>query len=120
MVRRIVIAAALGLMLGVAAACAPAPEEAKPTARPAGPQYGGTPNFRVRTDPFDWDPSIAGKSDPNHFGIQLASDTLLRFKTGGDAEIGQFIIEPNLAERWETPDSKTFTFNLRKGAKFHN
>jgi peptide/nickel transport system substrate-binding protein len=27
---------------------------------------------------------------------------------------------PWLAERWETPDSRTFTFHLKKGVRFHN
>jgi peptide/nickel transport system substrate-binding protein len=29
-------------------------------------------------------------------------------------------IEPLLAEKWETPDAKTYTFHLKKGVKFSN
>jgi len=29
-------------------------------------------------------------------------------------------IQPNLAERWETPNPTTYIFHLRKGVKFHN
>ena len=29
-------------------------------------------------------------------------------------------IQPSLAERWETPDTKTYIFHLRQGVKFHD
>src|SRR5207244_9859534 len=28
--------------------------------------------------------------------------------------------QPDLAEKWETPDDKTYIFHLRQGAKYHN
>ena len=33
---------------------------------------------------------------------------------------GTFIVEPDLAERWEEPDDTTYIFHLRKGVKWHN
>jgi ABC-type transport system substrate-binding protein len=33
---------------------------------------------------------------------------------------GTFLIEPDLAERWEAPDDMTYVFHLRKGVKWHN
>src|SRR5712692_3541407 len=33
---------------------------------------------------------------------------------------GTFIVEPDLAERWESPDDTTSIFHLRKGVKWHN
>ena len=33
---------------------------------------------------------------------------------------GTFIVEPDLAERWEEPDDTTYVFHLRQGVKWHN
>src|SRR5215471_471475 len=33
---------------------------------------------------------------------------------------GTFIVEPDLAERWETLDDTTYIFHLRKGVRWHN
>jgi peptide/nickel transport system substrate-binding protein len=33
---------------------------------------------------------------------------------------GTFIIEPDLAARWESPDDTTYIFHLRRGVKWHN
>jgi peptide/nickel transport system substrate-binding protein len=33
---------------------------------------------------------------------------------------GTFIVEPDLAERWESPDDTTYIFYLRHGVKWHN
>ena len=33
---------------------------------------------------------------------------------------GTFIVEPDLAERWEAPDDTTYVFHLRQGVKWHN
>ena len=32
----------------------------------------------------------------------------------------QMNIVPDLAERWETPDPRTYVFHLRHGVKFHD
>jgi peptide/nickel transport system substrate-binding protein len=29
-------------------------------------------------------------------------------------------VEPDLAERWESPDDTTYIFHLRQGVKWHN
>jgi hypothetical protein len=33
---------------------------------------------------------------------------------------GTFIVEPDLAERWETSDDTTYVFYLRKGVRWHH
>jgi peptide/nickel transport system substrate-binding protein len=45
---------------------------------------------------------------------------LLRHKVGADVQPGTFIVEPDLAERWEAPDDTTYIFYLRQGVKWHN
>jgi len=44
----------------------------------------------------------------------------LRHKVGADVPPGAFIVEPDLAERWETPNDTTYIFHLRQGVKWHN
>ncbi len=45
---------------------------------------------------------------------------LVRHKVGADIAPGTFIIEPDLAERWEELDDTTYVFHLRQGVKWHN
>jgi ABC-type transport system substrate-binding protein len=44
---------------------------------------------------------------------------LVRHKVGADIPPGTFIIEPDLAERWEELDDTTYVFHLRQGVKWH-
>ena len=44
----------------------------------------------------------------------------MRHKVGADVTPGTFIIEPDLAERWEELDDTTYVFHLRQGVKWHN
>ena len=44
----------------------------------------------------------------------------MRHKVGADITPGTFIIEPDLAERWEELDDTTYVFHLRQGVKWHN
>jgi len=74
----------------------------------------------VGLDPFNWDLTIQ-KTTPNDDGIGLGHDNLLSFRMGPEFEYTQMVLQPELAERWEiSPDGKSFTFHLRKGAKFQN
>ena len=52
--------------------------------------------------------------------LSFVYSKLLRHKVGGDVQPGAFIVEPDLAERWETPDDTTYIFYLRQGVKWHN
>ena len=84
-----------------------------------GPKSGGTLISRFSQDFWNFDMSDAGQSQPNSSGIRLAYNSLLRFKTGPEVKYYHYVVEPALAEAWEvSPDARTFTFHLRKGAKF--
>lgn len=45
---------------------------------------------------------------------------LLSFNMGPDVDSLKSEVVPELAERWEQPDEKTYIFHLRKGVKWHN
>ncbi|MCC7371888.1 MAG: ABC transporter substrate-binding protein [Chloroflexi bacterium] len=72
---------------------------------------------------------IGGFGDPAHFDLDQSPslvnlwqqspmyDNLIRFNPND----GGRTIVPDLAEKWEVaPDGSTYTFNLRKGVKFHD
>jgi peptide/nickel transport system substrate-binding protein len=70
--------------------------------------------------------------DPPHFDAHLITaaftqsttgfvySKLVRHKVGADVPPGTFIIEPDLAERWEELDDTTYVFHLRQGVKWHH
>jgi peptide/nickel transport system substrate-binding protein len=55
-----------------------------------------------------------------HTALSMVYSKLLRHKAGPEIQPGTFIVEPDLAERWETPDDLTYIFHLRQGVKWHN
>ena len=82
------------------------------------PRRGGT--LRVRGfDPPNFDPhlTVAGFTQST---VGFVYSKLVRHKVGGDMPPGTFIIEPDLAERWEEQDDTTYVFHLRQGVKWHN
>jgi peptide/nickel transport system substrate-binding protein len=82
------------------------------------PKRGGT--LRVRGyDPVHFDPhqTISFKT---HTTLSFVYSRLMRHKVGPEVRPGTFVVEPDLAEGWETPDDTTYVFHLRKGVKWHN
>jgi peptide/nickel transport system substrate-binding protein len=55
-----------------------------------------------------------------HTTLSFVYSKLVRYRVGAGVPLGTFIIEPDLAERWEAPDDTTYVFYLRKGVKWHN
>ena len=55
-----------------------------------------------------------------HTTLSFVYSRLVRHKVGADVQPGTFIVEPDLAERWEELDDTTYVFHLRKGVKWHN
>src|SRR6266849_4509964 len=79
------------------------------------PRRGGV--LRVRGfDPPNFDPhlTIAGFTQST---VSFVYSKLVRHKVGADVPPGTFIIEPDLAERWEALDDTTYVFHLRQGVK---
>jgi peptide/nickel transport system substrate-binding protein len=82
------------------------------------PKHGGT--LRVRGwDPPHFDPHLTINNYTNYL-LSFTHSRLVRHKVGADVQPGTFIVEPDLAERWEELDDTTYVFHLRKGIKWHN
>jgi peptide/nickel transport system substrate-binding protein len=69
-------------------------------------------NFLIESMPPNLDPRIATDAQSEHLDGLLFSSLLAQ-----DAQMNPV---PDLAERWETPDSLTYVFHLRRGVKFHD
>ena len=82
------------------------------------PRRGGI--LRARgADPVHFDPHLT-RAFMTHTTLSFVYNKLLRHKVGPDVPPGTFIVEPDLAERWEAPDDTTYIFYLRQGVKWHN
>ncbi len=81
------------------------------------PKRGGI--LRVRGyDPIHFDNHLS----PNFKTIRTLSlvySKLVRYKVGAGIQPGTFIVEPDLAERWEALDDTTYVFHLRQGVHWH-
>ncbi len=82
------------------------------------PKRGGILRVRGR-DPVHFDPHLT-RDARTHSALSFLCSRLLRYKVGGDVRPGTFIVEPDLAERWEEPDDTTYVFHLRRGVRWHN
>jgi peptide/nickel transport system substrate-binding protein len=117
----------MGVSLGAAqsllAACAPAapgapaaapvtPEAVAEAASAGTPKYGGELTWAITQDPVNLIP-YGGVSTSNHWGKEFMYDSLVQW----DKDL---MVQPALAESWETPDETTWIFHLRQDAKFHN
>jgi peptide/nickel transport system substrate-binding protein len=82
------------------------------------PKRGGILRARGR-DPVHFDPHLT-RNQRTHAVLSFVYSKLLQHKVGADVPPGTFIVEPDLAERWETPDDTTYIFHLRQGVRWHN
>src|ERR1700693_448241 len=62
--------------------------------------------------PTNLDPRIGADSYSAHLDGLIFSSLV--------AHDAQMNVIPDLAERWETPDPRTYVFHLRHGVKFHD
>ncbi len=87
------------------------------------PRYGGTLALAQRSDPPTFDPHATSFSLlTNH--VHLTHNRVIRYKSLAwpeEASFGDLIFYPDLAETWDIDETGTkFTFNLRKGVKWHD
>jgi peptide/nickel transport system substrate-binding protein len=66
-----------------------------------------------------FDPHLTINNYTNYI-LSFVCSRLVRHKVGADVQPGTFSVEPDLVERWETPDDTTYIFHLRQGVKWHN
>jgi peptide/nickel transport system substrate-binding protein len=82
------------------------------------PRRGGI--LRVRGyDPPHFDPHLTLNFKTNNT-LSFVYNKLVRHKVGPEIRPGTFLVEPDLAERWEALDDTTYVFHLRQGVKWHN
>src|SRR5438309_9826868 len=82
------------------------------------PKRGGI--LRVRGyDPVHFDHHLTINFKTNTT-LSFTHSRLVRHKVGAGVQPGTFIVEPDLAERWEEPNDTTYVFHLRQGVKWHN
>src|SRR5215470_1747250 len=82
------------------------------------PKRGGI--LRVRgQDPPHFDPHLTFNVR-THTTLSFVYSKLVRYQVGAGTVPGIFRIEPDLAERWDTPDDTTYIFYLRRGVHWHN
>jgi oligopeptide transport system substrate-binding protein len=87
--------------------------QANPTAQ-AAPRTRQAQTLIIRaSDPTTLDPHLLGDADSAEYVVHIFSGLV---KITDDLQLA-----PDLAEKWEvSPDGKTYTFTLRKDARFHD
>jgi peptide/nickel transport system substrate-binding protein len=66
-----------------------------------------------------FDPHLT-RNFKTHTTLSFVYSKLLRHKVGVEIDPGTYIVEPDLAERWEAPDDTTYLFHLRRGVRWQN
>jgi peptide/nickel transport system substrate-binding protein len=76
------------------------------------PVEPGSVTIALDVPPTSFDPRIAGDGTSQRL-FELIFSSLVKKNE-------QFEIEPDLAERWDTPDPLTYIFHLRRDVRFHD
>lgn len=82
------------------------------------PRSGGQINLATPSDPFDLDPTSGEQN--SRWILPMTYDSLLSARAASDVQYTDLVLQPGLADRWETPDGQTFTFHLHPSATFAN
>src|SRR5262245_41818898 len=97
---------------GLATGAALSAEMLAPRSLPAQGKRGGI--LRVRGyDPPHFDPHLTLNFKTNTT-LSFVYNKLVRHKVGPGVAPGSFVVEPDLAERWEELDDTTVVFHLKK------
>ncbi len=99
-----------GLVLG---ACGSSSEDTTTTDQTT-PVAGGTYNYPLTANPVSIEPVNAQESE----GMQVAHQVFQGLAKYVMNDAGEMVAEPDIAEKWETTDSQTWTFTLKKGVMF--
>jgi oligopeptide transport system substrate-binding protein len=100
-----------GLLLG---ACGSSSTSSSSPSAAGTPKPGGTYNYPLSANPVSIAPVNAQESE----GMQVAHQVfegLAKYQLNAKGEMEAV---PNLAESWDTKDSQTWTFHLKKGVMF--
>jgi len=101
-----------GLTAGIVlAACGPQPAGQSQTPSAASGGAGGHLRMRLWRAPDGLDPAYA-------WGIEAETVQLNVFSGLVTYNAKTSVIEPDLAEKWETPDGRVWKFSLRKGVQW--
>ena len=82
------------------------------------PTSGGQFNVPTLTEPTRFDPIIGSKTITSV--LIMTNNNLVSFKAGPGVKYTDLVLQPDLAERWETPDPQTYVFHLHPDVKFAN
>ncbi len=108
-----------GIATGVALSTWPLPYSPALGADEAGPpKRGGLLRVRGRDAPH-FDPHLTVHVG-THTTLSFVYSKLVRYRVGGGVPPGTFLLEPDVAERWDTPDDTTYLFHLRHGVTWQN
>ena len=91
---------------------------AQPAAQTGKPRSGGQFNVAEAADPSRLDPTIGTKAVPRV--LMMTNSSLASFKAGPGIKYTDLQLQPELADRWEQPDTQTYTFHLHNPVKFAN
>jgi peptide/nickel transport system substrate-binding protein len=109
----------VGLAAGVTLSARPLHKPTSALGAEAGqPKRGGI--LRVRGyDSVHFDHHLTTNFKTNAT-LSFVHSRLVRHKVGAGVQPGTFLVEPDLAERWEQLDDTTYVFHLRQGVRWHN
>ncbi len=94
--------------------CGDSGSEPTATASSETPKAGGTYNYALSANPVSIEPLNAQETE----GMQVAHQVfqgLAKYQMNDD---GEMVAVPDIAEKWETTDSQTWTFTLKHGVMF--